>query len=108
MKKKKLKKKIKELEDQLVGMYNAHDKILRTLRDRISALDDVITNNHNSHKAEFGTLKANKRATENEICSLKKQVDILRQRTETDYTQFKPFVDTSKGPDTEEPNEQRN
>ena len=108
MKKKKLKKKIKELEDQLVGMYNAHDKILRNLRDRISALDDVITNNHNSYKSEFGTLKANKRATENEICSLKKQVDILRQRTETDYTQFKPFVDTSKGPDTEEPNEQRN
>ena len=44
-------------------------------------------------RSQFGTIK-------NSVREIRNMVDIVKQRTETDYTQFKPLVDTSKGPDT--------
>lgn len=100
MKKKKLKKRIKKLEkesqmivDKTTEALNAQLRSLRVLRDRISILDDSITKNDQSYKSQFGTIK-------NSVREIRNMVEILKQRTETDYTQFKPLVDTSKGPDT--------
>ncbi len=98
--KKKLKKRIKRLEkesqtiiDKIAETLNAQHQILCALRDRISALDDSITKNDQSYKSQFGTIK-------NSVREIRNMVDILKQRTDTDYTKFKPLVDTSKGPDT--------
>lgn len=101
-----MKKRIKRLEkesqkiiDKTTEALNAQHQILCALRDRISTLDDSITKNDHSYKSQFGTIK-------NSVREVRNMVDVLKRRTETDYTQFKPLVDTSKGPDSEVSNEQ--
>lgn len=108
MKKKKLKKKIKELEEAFELFMNDYGKELEDACNRIHTLGDRYTKlreDFNNLEQKF-TSKTD--ANEFQINDIYEKLKILKLRTETDYTQFKPLVDTSKGPDTEEPNEQRN
>ena len=84
MKKKKLKKKIKKLEETL----NAQHTILKQLRDRISTLDDSIDKKDQSYKSEFGTIKHGLRETKNKVDTFDSRINILQKRTEIDYSSF--------------------
>lgn len=53
-------------------------------------MDDSITKNDQSYKSQFGTIK-------NSVREIRNMVDVVKQRTETDYTQFsKPSCDTCR------------
>jgi len=102
MKKKKLKKKIKKLKEACKLFMNQYGEELENQRRRMNTL----TKTQNVLKEELDHLEQNRDANRFEINDIYEKLKILKLRTETDYTQFKPLVDTSKGPDTEVPNEQ--
>ena len=106
MKKKKLKKKIKKLEEALELVIRDFGEALNNERNRINTLGDRYT----ELRKDFNNLeqKLTSKADANgfQINDIYEKLKVLKLRTETDYTQFKPLVDTSKGPDTEAPNGQ--
>lgn len=106
MKKKKLKKKIKKLKEACKLFMRDYGKELEDARNRIHTLGDRYT----KLREDFNYLeqKLNSKADANQFQfnDIYEKLKVLKLRTETDYTQFKPLVDTSKGPDTEEPNGQ--
>lgn len=84
MKKKKLKKKIEKLEQQVVDMYNAQNTVLHNLRDRCSTLSDAIDAEVHSYKSEFGTVKQSVREIRNKVI-----------RLENDNKYYKEWIDTA-------------
>lgn len=99
---KKLKKKIKKLKEACKLFMNQYGEELENQRRRMNTL----TKTQNAFKEELDYLEQNRDANRFEINDIYEKLKILKLRTETDYTQFKPIVDTSKGPDTEESNGQ--
>ena len=109
MKKKKLKKKIKKLEEAFKLFMNSYGEALNNERNRISTLgekytkmrEDINSVNRNRN-TDLGLIKdACSKADKSQfqINDIYEKLKVLKLRTETDYTQFKPLVDTSKGPD---------
>lgn len=84
MKKKKLKKKIEKLEQQVIDMYNAQNTVLHNLRDRCSTLSDAIDAEVHSYKSEFGTVKQSVREIRNKVI-----------RLENDNKYYKEWMDRS-------------
>lgn len=98
MKKKKLKRKIKKLRKELemvmhdvAQSFDNQSNRINTLGDKYIKLREDLThleqkfNNSADSKIQF------------QINDIYEKLKILKLRTETDYTQFKPLVDTSKG-----------
>lgn len=108
MKKKKLKKKIKKLKEAcklFMNQCNQYGEGIEDVRRRIHTLGDKYTEFRKDFRNLEQKINSKADATGFEINDIYEKLKILKLRTETDYTQFKPFVDTSKGPYTEESNE---
>ena len=106
MKKKKLKKRIKKLEKKLGLVIRDFGEALNNERNRINTLGDRYTELRKDFNNLEQKLTSKADANKFQIDDIYEKLKILKLRTETDYTQFKPLVDTSKGPDTEDPNGQ--
>ena len=97
MKKKKLKKKIKKLRKELemvmqdvAKSFDYQGSRINTLGDKYIKLREDLTHleqDHNSDAVSEIMLQ---------IDDIYEKLKVLKLRTETDYTQFKPLVDTSK------------
>lgn len=92
MKKKKLKKKIKKLEKELQTVIHDSDEAFEAVSENI----DDLKRDFEHFQGNFSSTIDGHRFQLNDIYE---KLKILKLRTETDYTQFKPLVDTSKGPD---------
>ena len=109
MKKKKLKKKIKKLRKELEMVMQDVAKSFDNQSSKINAIDDKYTKlredftnlekTHNGEDINWFKIKALY------IDDIYEKLNVLKLRTETDYTQFKPLVDTSKGPDADKKGE---
>ena len=106
MKKKKLKKRIKKLEKKLGLVIRDFGEALNNERNRINTLGDRYTELRKDFNNLEQKLTSKADANKFQIDDIYEKLKILKLRTETDYTQFKPLVDTSKGPDMEDPNGQ--
>lgn len=97
MKKRKLKKKIKELKKELEMVVHDGKEAFNNQSSRISTLGDKYI----KLREDFNRLNQNSNVDglQFQINDIYEKLKILKLRTETDYTQFKPLVDTSKGPD---------
>lgn len=116
MKKKKLKKEIKKLrkeiffieENQSVMLHDGREAFanqrrgIGTLEEKYTKLREDLTDLEERRDTDICTIEdAFHKADRNRIAidNINKKLEILQLRTGTDYTQFKPLVDTSKGPD---------
>lgn len=80
MKKKKLKKRIKKLENVIAQTAESHRTMISNLGEKYTELRE----DFNRFNQRYNT-----------------DLEVLKKRADIDYTQFsKPIVDTSKGPDT--------
>lgn len=116
MKKKKLKKKLKKLRKDILVIFKNQSVMLHdgreafvnqrrgigTLEEKYTKLREDLTDLEERRDTDIYTIEdACRKANMNHhaIDDINKKIEILQLRTGTDYTQFKPLVDTSKGPD---------
>lgn len=93
MKKKKLKKKIEKLEQQVIDMYNAQNTVLHNLRDRCSTLSDAIDAEVHSYKSEFGTVKQSVREMRNKVIRLENDNKYYKEWMNRSGVDYKSWFD---------------
>ena len=104
MKKKKLKKRVKKLKSTVFEQANELEVVRKYINEVHNTHREKISNLGEKYiklREDFNRLEQKTSAALDGVEDVHKKLDILKQRTDIDYTQFsKPIVDTSKGPDT--------
>lgn len=105
MKKKKLKKRIKGLENTIVQTTESHRTMIGNLGEKYTELREDFNRLEQNRNTDLGMIKDACLRIDTEIDGIQENLSVLKQRTDIDYTKFsKPIADTSKGPDDVTPN----